>query len=563
MAEPLTARSAAIVAQRAALLKKEAEIAVMLSEVRTGLNNLLPISQLPTDILEDIFAICVSWLYGNQKPKNRLAWTQVCRVWRQVSLDSARLWRCIDLSDSRLAREFLKRSKTSPISMISASPLKLYTDDLHPHAERLQSIDVFLFPDDMNDLFDSIGPNLSNLTDLSLRIPPVSASIRLDIPLPRVRRLNLEAVSLGWSACTSLTHLSLRGMISSFAPSISELQTIFSKSPHLEYIRLENIDSLSTETEEGQHHHPPAEAIPLNNLQELIVFAKDRVVTSILSSISFPPTTRLRLRFQDLHSFFSLRVPYDHHHHHHVPDSEAYYNNYSNTYDHQKTTPCTLRLTRAGFHLLPHPHPNTPKPWSEDPHDILVSVFSSPSPPTASSSSSSSSPSLSHLSLRQSLSSILASLSITLNALWSTIHITALELGADVLTPDMPKQDLESFLDSLPHLTTIRVCKNPIEGLISLLSAPDNEHDASAEAKISSLPHSTLTSMVDKTSLQCASTQTALSHLALVGSVSVEKGPDGVWRRVHVRMDECPAGHGCGGLGVLVPKLSRTSSGIF
>ncbi|KAF5349738.1 hypothetical protein D9756_008896 [Leucocoprinus leucothites] len=158
-------------AKRILLEAEESLLAAKLSSIRSQMNELAAVSVLPTEILEHIFSICVSWLYTPKKPTHRIAWTQVCRQWRSIAFNSPRLWQCIDLADPRFAREFLVRSKTAPISIYSPSPLKVYSDDLRVHAARLFSIDVFLFPDDMLDLFASIGSKLPTLTSLALKIP--------------------------------------------------------------------------------------------------------------------------------------------------------------------------------------------------------------------------------------------------------------------------------------------------------------------------------------------------------------------------------------------------------
>ncbi|TFK65349.1 hypothetical protein BDN72DRAFT_204467 [Pluteus cervinus] len=416
-----------ISAKRATLRAEEARLALQLSNVRSQLNELVPVSSLPTDILEEVFAICVSWLYGSQKPKYRLAWTQVCRVWRRVSLDSARLWHCIDLSDPRFAREFLARSKSSPISIISASPLKLYTADLHSHAKRLQSIDVFLFPDDLVDLFTNIGPDLSKLTELSLRIPPVASSLTLDISISNVQRLTLDAVAVKWDTCMGLTHLSLRGLIAAFSPSITELQSIFSNSPYLEYIRLENLDPTPRADDDTTVVH-------LAHLHELVILGKDRLISAILSCISFTPRARLRLtctNFQDFSTFLPKGLPYS-------PDENLAIEG--------------IRLTSQGITFL---HPSSlSHPWSNELQDLVASISST-----------------------SQMGPIILSSAPKLCNLFS---ITVIELNTNVLhepsstspaTPSLSAR-FEDLLTSTVNLTTLRISQNPLDNLLTILSTP-------------------------------------------------------------------------------------------
>ena len=283
------------------LLEEERRLTEALSAVRIRINELTPVAKLPTEILELIFGFCISWLYGPRKPKFRLAWAQVCRKWRNISLDSAHLWHCIDLCDARLANELLIRSKTTPISIVSASPLKSCTNNLQSHAERLRAIDVFMFPNGMTELFTSIGSNLPNVTSLSLKTPPASTALELDIQMPRVKRLVLNCVTVPWNACRNLTYLSLRGLAADYSPSITQLQSIFELSPTLEFLRLEGIAPSLCPNDEAT----PTHIVPLHYLRKLIITTNALVILVLLSKIAFPSTTRVQLVcpvFHDMHS---------------------------------------------------------------------------------------------------------------------------------------------------------------------------------------------------------------------------------------------------------------------
>lgn len=404
------------------LLAEESRLADALSAVRTDLNDLAPISALPAEVLEEIFGICVSWLYGHHKPKYRLAWTQVCRNWRHVSLNSTRLWQCIDICDSRLAHEFLIRSGTAPISIISASPLKLCTDNLQPHAERLQSIEVFLFPDDMNDLFTSIGPNLSNLTNLSLKIPPVSTNFVLNIqfPLTRLRKLLLDCVAIPWNSCRGLTHLSLRGL-GPDSPSIPQLHDIFEASPQLEYLRLESITPALTDDS-----LPP---VFLPRLRELSITGKAHIIFSLLSSLSLSSTTRLQLTcsvFDDLHSLLPMGRNWGY-----TSNAEA----------------DTVRLGQRAIRFI---RPGA-CPWTEEPSDFFISLASS--------------------------SSIPKSVLPHIQSLLDLSHITSLELSTGVIF-EIPLNLLTTFLAHLINLESLLVAFNDLEELLHALSSPSNLSDS-------------------------------------------------------------------------------------
>ncbi|KAF8888236.1 hypothetical protein BD779DRAFT_1390739, partial [Infundibulicybe gibba] len=402
------------------LLEKERSVTIALSAIRSQLNELLPISWIPTEVLEVIFGICVSWLYGHQKPKYRLAWTQVYRRWRQISLQSPRLWQCIDLCDSRFAHEFLARSKDAPISIVSASPLKLHTENLHNHAKRLQSIDVFLFPDDMENLFASVGTNLGSLVNLSLKIPPIALGLTIDIPFPSVRRLVLESVAIQWQSCRDLTELSLRSLGAELSPSLSQLRAILRSSPMLEHLVLEYVNPslLGGDTNPGP--------IPLPHLREMQLAGKTNIISSVLDDFHIPSTARLSLNcsfFHDLQSLFPSGLPYD-----------------------RSTTPpftTALRLARHAVYFLT----SAIKPWSDHTESsISITATSCISEPVLS----------------------------TLPDLLDLSHVTVMELNTGVLA-DMHSLSVIGFLDRMPNLLTLRIAFNSLDKLLAALDTPPGQ----------------------------------------------------------------------------------------
>ena len=258
-----------------------------------------------------MFLYCISWIYSSRKPKHSLAWTQVCRFWRDTSLTSPRIWNCIDLCNVNYARELLLRSRPAPISIISDSPLRLFQDDLREHAGRLQSIDVFLFPNDLSAFFASLGnkTQTTGLVDLSLKVPTISQNYRLDIPFPSVRRLCLEAVSIQWEFCRKMTHLTLRGLTEADSPTLLQLYAILDSSASLEYLNLENIEPLRNLDSVPRIH--------LDEIKEIELTGNPKLSYDILSLLSLPNTVQIRILcaynlFTDCYALFpgTSSVPY-------------------------------------------------------------------------------------------------------------------------------------------------------------------------------------------------------------------------------------------------------------
>ena len=382
------------------------------------LNELVPIFSLPAEILEHIFGFCVSWIYGFQKPKHCLAWTQVCFSWRRISFNSSRLWQCIDLCNSRYVDQFLVRSKEAPLSVVSTSPLKLTTDNLALHAGRLHSIDVFLFPDDMAYLFSSIGGGLTNLIHLSLKVPQTSSALFLDISLPRVRRLALDCIAVPWNNCWDLTHLSLRGLDSDSCPSISQLYQLFAQSPRLEYIRLENYVPKKLSLDDNL-----TQSFPLTHLKDIIISSEPLVIIALLNGVLLSASTRVQLHFSFYESLQSI-FP------HGLPQMKIGH----------RLDASILRLSRHSVRIIL----NKTQCWSEDLSRSLFSISSA-----------------SHIAIHicQSVKHLL-----------DVSHITSLELNTGILF-DIPYHHMHRLLATLTNLEALSIAFNDLEEILKILSA--------------------------------------------------------------------------------------------
>ncbi|KAJ3503482.1 hypothetical protein NLJ89_g8412 [Agrocybe chaxingu] len=402
-------RGADIYAQRSVLQREEARLSAALSSIRSQLNALVPVSSLPAEILEEIFER-------------------------------------IDLCDARFADTCLLRSKQAPLSIVSTSPLKLTTDSnrLTLHAARLRSIDVFLFPDDMLSLFVSTGRILPSLERLSLRVLPASP-LSLDLSVPHVRRLFLDCVAVRWESCQNLTHLSLHGLDADMCPSIYQLHTIFSASPNLACIRLENV---LPNIEDA----PTPQPVALSRLKEMIISSKPSIVRSILAGVFLGPNTRLQLYLslsEDLYTLFPHGLPYL-------------------TQRHNVTSPLppapdldvhTVRLSRHGANFLRCPSPdkrreNTTLPtsaWVEDASQMIFTLSSA--------------------------SSVGTRICSSLDYLLDLSHVRALEVNTGVLL-DIPMKALRVLFSDLMNLDTLRVAFNDLEDLLNLLQAVDGAAEA-------------------------------------------------------------------------------------
>ncbi|PPQ91772.1 hypothetical protein CVT25_000419 [Psilocybe cyanescens] len=390
---------------------EEVRLTAALQSVNNKPNNtLLPIAKLPAEILEEIFKICVSWLYGPKKTRHHLAWTQVCCSWRFISLNSSRLWQRIDLCDSRLTEAFLARSKQAPLFVVAASPVKLTADSLAPHAHRLHSINICLFPDDITRLFSIIGAHLSTLTDLSLKVPLMSSTVHLDVSFPLVRRLSLDRVAVKWEECGNLVELNIRNLAPAFCPSISQVHGMFRRSPNLEHVRLEGLVTPCLEITSKM-------PILLFDIEEMVISGPQASISALLSAVKLAPHSRLRLHTPCSNDIFPRGLP-------HVAKVDDVIH-----------IP-TVRLSTNGIRLLQ----NGTKAWSDEPRRTLFSISSAQK-----------------FNIYNSLRSLI-----------DISFVTKLELTAGVLYA-IPVEDLNNLFADLYNLETLCTAFNDLEDLCTVL----------------------------------------------------------------------------------------------
>lgn len=122
---------------------------------------LSPIRCLPTEVLEEIFRRCASPLILNQDSHwKELSWalSQVCRTWREITLNLPCLWNRIPihLGDNTLANlaaqatfltGLLARSRNAPLYLHVQAPFKEYDwhpliSALIPHSERIEELTI-------------------------------------------------------------------------------------------------------------------------------------------------------------------------------------------------------------------------------------------------------------------------------------------------------------------------------------------------------------------------------------------------------------------------------------
>ncbi|KAH9941973.1 hypothetical protein B0H21DRAFT_541953 [Amylocystis lapponica] len=263
------------------------------------------VARLPDEILQDIFYICSEW-----PACFPLAYSHVCFYWRDLALASPKLWTFIHLtnrSDITRLREFLARSgdtflhvKFTQYGIPSTTPGDLHNKAqlLADHSFRIRAFETdALYQPQMSSLspyFSSLAPQLRYL-----RVHGIwqlySTPILFQNHVPSLRRLCLHNITAQWLSCKNLTELD----ISSYrAPSAAALLQTLRDSPSLVHLRLQFRSPLRT-AGNGHGDLVQVETIELAGLRDLYLCSfEHHDVIDILSCLSFPPTTKVSLRFE-------------------------------------------------------------------------------------------------------------------------------------------------------------------------------------------------------------------------------------------------------------------------
>lgn len=244
----------------------DAKIAQHIQAIKSlrGQRNLLaPISRLPREILAYIF------LFLSKEHPFSLAWistTHICKLWRQIALDTPDLWTCINLSSRReIVETFLTRSKAAGLTVFterhfhgerSIANYKLTQE----HWSRLVDLEIeHLSGSDQSwqNSHNAITSEASRMRRLRLSYDifdfrhlrtDVTNYISLDCSVlirsaPSLMSLSLFGFHFSWSTCRveNLSELILNSIADSVKPSIVDILNILVLSPGLKVLVLDDV----------------------------------------------------------------------------------------------------------------------------------------------------------------------------------------------------------------------------------------------------------------------------------------------------------------------------------
>lgn len=204
-----------------------------MAHVRAVCNANAPVNRLPTEVVEEVFALCSGAMPSydplepkifNGTPYSWMRFAGVCRIWRNVVHSSSPRWANIAISDAisldsrvELVKTCLQRSAERPLNVRISSfdNMRWVSKAVFSCSSRFKSLDLESFDDRFMKLLEHADPayNLQALriecrdrSGFTPHLPLIFCGI-----IPQLRYLDLKCI-MPWPAAhiTSLTHLTLR-----------------------------------------------------------------------------------------------------------------------------------------------------------------------------------------------------------------------------------------------------------------------------------------------------------------------------------------------------------------
>ena len=290
-------------------------------------------------------------------------------------------------------------------------------------AERVRQLDVALLPADMR-LFilrmKDYFTNISKMRLIQTTTKQPFEDIHIPHALPSLTQLSLEGVTVRWNSGFKLTVLELCRLSGSKAPSVKELQLMFSNNPQLEKISIDRVffrpSNISTLVHELPH------------LRILRLAVLSSCTGHILAGLKTPTFAQIKIKIWDenrhMTSVFPMRCGQFH--------------------------PCVTLAKTSTLSIRPRRiiirHSDTP-PFSERDVPLVIELSQSTS----------------------------VAIFPTVSSVFSLFHLTTLELDfmhPDFFHPEAAQESLlftRNFLSPLLNLVTLRVCQALADILVPVL----------------------------------------------------------------------------------------------
>ncbi|TFY69525.1 hypothetical protein EVG20_g3129 [Dentipellis fragilis] len=294
-------------------------------------NTLLPITQLPPEILSQIFRICTdmadsnAWEQGEGSSVAELSYiisgcsshrhehsrmalnlSHVCHTWRAIARNDALLWTHLPTYSEELCKRMLVRSKKAPLTVRSfvdrdIAALRLALSDVSRikllHLSRGSSPNV---PRNLFDFLMIPAPALEKLLLFNTAPYTGPAAAMETMPtnifggvVPRLSELVIyEGPQLSWTSpllkSPVLTKLQVGGMINWRSAPLEELLKLLDSMPQLEILSLSHSIPL--------HVPLPGRFVKMPRLRKISLSDSHDRCLSLLECLSLSPTTAVDIR---------------------------------------------------------------------------------------------------------------------------------------------------------------------------------------------------------------------------------------------------------------------------
>lgn len=279
-------------------------------------NALLPVSQLPSEVLCRIFEHVAPSDLSYEWDLRWIVFSHVSRHWRDTALECASLWRCIPTTGpTELTREFLRRSKSAPLAVVVPYPMqwnRFYHTADPPEGvplafEELGRIVTLNFTAsrscDLNFFEDYHGATAPMLETLRIMGDGSSASDTLLLdPIflagtSRLQRLETRGIGLKWplSLPPTLTSLTLAGgSARASRPTEPQLYDMIRSLDHLKYLSLQG-----TLPVRESNAKPVIQHLLLKDLWRLEVIDDADCCAAFLQHVAVPDDCSLSIKYSD------------------------------------------------------------------------------------------------------------------------------------------------------------------------------------------------------------------------------------------------------------------------
>jgi hypothetical protein len=287
------------------------------ASMNTHRNSLLPVNTLPAELLLRVFEMVAPMgvfheEFEGQKTQNTLAFSQVCRAWRDLAVSTPALWiapRDLGAPRSRVARAMLARSQGTPL--IAYASLAQYTGSLVEimFSQRMPVRELTLnaYTTAHMSLLETLPapPGLEKMTLMNAH--DISSEYRdlLGGRAPQLRYLDLINCTVHWNShlYASLTTLKIEMEHHSATPQI-RLPDILATLVQVPMLKRLYLDGVIHSGSLSQELSLPGGPIRLSRLERLEIYDNLPSAVILLQHLVVPHKTRIKLRAE--HDYESM-----------------------------------------------------------------------------------------------------------------------------------------------------------------------------------------------------------------------------------------------------------------